>query len=73
MLTLTARTLGVGTEVEVLALGQNQKTPYIGCSGRIVEELPNGYFKVILDDDPIPRWREIGIQCTARELRIVED
>ena len=66
-------TLGVGTEVEVLALGQNQKTPYIGCHGRIVEVLPMGYFKVILDDDPIPRWRNIGIQCKESELRILED
>jgi hypothetical protein len=63
----------VGTEVEVLALGQNQKTPYIGCTGRIVEELPMGYFKVILDNDPIPRWRNIGIQCKAKELMILEN
>lgn len=72
-MTNTLVRLGVGTEVAILALGQNQKTPYIGLYGRIVEELPNGYYKVILDNDPIPRWREIGIQCTGRELRIVED
>ena len=72
-MTNTLVRLGVGTEVEVLALGQNQKTPYIGLCGRIVEELPGGYYKVILDNDPIPRWRDIGIQCKAAELRLLED
>lgn len=71
-MTETLTCLAVGTEVEVLSLGMNQKTPYIGCQGRVTEELPGGYFKVILDEDPIPRWRDIGIQCTAQELRILE-
>lgn len=72
-MTDTLTRLGVGTEVEVLALGAKQKTPYIGLCGRIVEILPEGYYKVILDNDPIPRWRNIGIQCKPEELRILED
>lgn len=63
----------LGAEVEILSLGAKQKTPYIGCVGRIVEILPEGFYKVILDDDPIPRWRDIGIQCKLEELRILED
>ena len=74
MATLTANTLGVGTEVAVIHLGaKDTRNPYNGLYGRIVEELPMGYYRVILDEDPIPRWREIGIQCKAEELRIVED
>lgn len=66
--------LGVGTEVSVIHLGPREtRNPYFGLCGRIVEELPNGYYKVILDNDPIPRWRDIGIQCKAEELKILED
>lgn len=66
--------LGVGTEVQILFLGAREKrNPYVHRTGRIVEELPGGYYKVILDEDPIPRWRDIGIQCKAEELKILED
>lgn len=66
--------LGVGVEVAVIYLGAKEKrNPYVGLCGRITEELPEGYYKVILDEDPIPRWRDIGIQCRAEELRILED
>lgn len=63
--------LGVGTEVTVLHLGPREtRNPYFGLAGRIVEILPAGYYRVILDEDPIPRWRNIGIQCKAEELRV---
>ena len=71
-LVVQAPALAIGTEIEVLALGAKQKTPYIGCVGRIVEILPMGYYKVILDDDPIPRWRNIGIQLKESEMRVLD-
>ncbi len=60
-----------GTEVEVLRLGP-QHSPYNGRCGRVVQELPCGYYKVILDDDPIPRWRDMGVQCREDELRTLD-
>lgn len=65
--------LGVDIEVRVLRVGP-QKSPYSGLFGRIVEErILDGMFRVILDEDPVPRWRNLGVWCSAKELRAVDD
>lgn len=74
MLTKTKPTLldfPVGTEVVVLKLGP-QQTPYTGKQGRIVGHR-DGMLHVILDDDPIPRWRNIGIFCHPGEVRCIDN
>lgn len=62
--------LPVGTEVQIVVYGSQQKTPYIGCTGRVlgVDEAKNLMW-IILDNDPVPRWRDIGILCYPWEVR----
>jgi hypothetical protein len=61
----------VDTEVVVLKLGP-QISPYNGKQGRIVDHR-DGMLHVILDDDPIPRWRNIGIFCEPGEVRCIDN
>ena len=68
----TATLLPVDTEVEIVTFGQNQKTPYIGRTGRVVGVVPEkNWMWVILDDDPVPRWRNLGIFCFPHEVRAI--
>jgi hypothetical protein len=60
----------VDTEVIVHRLGP-QNSPYNDKTGRVVGH-KNGLIHIILDDDPIPRWRNIGVLCHAYELRIID-
>jgi len=62
--------LEVDAEVVILRLGP-QNTPYTGKQGRIVGHR-DGLMHVILDDDPIPRWRNIGIWVKPEEVRCVD-
>lgn len=62
--------LDVDTEVVVLRLGPS-RTPYDGKQGRVVGHKGN-LMHVILDDDPIPRWRNIGVFCKMSEVRCVD-
>lgn len=71
MTTLTKpRLLDVDTEVVVLRLGPSN-TPYTDRQGRVVGHR-DGLMHVILDDDPIPRWRNIGIWVKPEEVRSVD-
>lgn len=65
-----AELLPIDTEVEVLHLGP-QKTVYNGCTGRVIAHT-RSHMHIILDDDPIPRWRNIGVYCLPREVRSLE-
>jgi hypothetical protein len=66
----TSEMLPLDTEVEILRLGP-QKTIYNGRTGRVVGYFKN-YMQIILDDDPVPRWRNIGVFCLPEEVRSVE-
>ena len=71
MLTKTKPSLlEVGSEVVVVRLGP-QNSPYNDRSGRVVGH-KGGLMHVVLDDDPIPRWRSIGIFCKPTEVRCVD-
>lgn len=63
--------LPVDTEVQVLKLG-SQRTCYNGLCGRVVGH-DRGLLHIILDNDPIPRWRNIGIFCYPKEVRSLDD
>jgi len=62
--------LDIDSEVVILRLGP-QNTPYTNKSGRVVGHR-DGLLHVILDDDPIPRWRNIGIWVKPEEVRCVD-
>jgi hypothetical protein len=70
MITLSKPLLEVGAEVVVLRLGP-VNTPYTDKAGRVIGHR-DGLLHVILDDDPIPRWRNIGIFCKPEEVRCVD-
>lgn len=77
MLTTTGDLLAVGTEVEIRAYGGKpangaQRSPYIGCTGRVVGNNGKNMMQIILDDDPVPRWRNIGVFCYVWEVREIE-
>lgn len=63
--------LPIDSEVQVLKLGP-QNTPYTGKCGRVVNHAGR-MLHVILDDDPIPRWRDIGIYLHPNEVRCIDD
>lgn len=63
--------LPIDSEVEILRLGP-QITPYTGKTGRVVG-YRSGMMHVILDDDPIPRWRNLGILVHPDEVRCIDD
>lgn len=67
-----AELLPVDTEVIITKFGQNQKTPYIGCTGRVVgHNEEKGLMAIILDIDPVPHWRNLGIHCYAHEVQAI--
>lgn len=67
-----AELMPVDTEVIVTKYGQNQKTPYIGCTGRVVgHNVEKGLIRIILDHDPVPTWRNIGVFCYADEVQAI--
>jgi hypothetical protein len=64
--------LPIDTEVEVLKLGP-QNSPYTKKTGRVIGHSIDGLLHVILDEDPIPRWRDLGILCYPWEVRSIDD
>lgn len=65
-----AELLPVETEVIILRYGMNQKNPYIGCTGRVVgHNAEKGLMRIILDQDPVPGWRNIGVFCYIHEVQ----
>lgn len=62
--------LDVGSEVVIVRLGP-PLSPYTDKCGRVVGHKGN-LLHVILDDDPIPRWRDIGVFCHPEEVRCVD-
>lgn len=69
---MTADTLlPIDTEVKLLKLGP-QNTPYTGRTGRVVGHR-DGMLHVILDEDPIPRWRTLGVICHPREVESIDN
>jgi hypothetical protein len=64
--------LPIDTEVQILKLGP-QNTPYTGKTGRVVAHRGDGTLHVILDEDPIPRWRDMGVFCYPWEVRSIDD
>lgn len=67
---LKPRLLDIGTEVVVVRLGP-VNSPYTGKEGRVVGHR-DGLLHIVLDDDPIPRWRDIGVFCKPEEVRSVD-
>lgn len=63
--------LPIDTEVQVLKLGP-QKSPYTGKTGRVVGHRDD-LLHIILDEDPVPRWRDMGILCYPWEVRSIDD
>lgn len=63
--------LEVDTEVLILRLGPD-RSPYTGKTGRVVGH-KNGMLHIILDEDPVPRWRNIGVMCHPKEVRSIDD
>jgi hypothetical protein len=68
--TLLQPLLDIDTEVVIVRLGPTI-SPYNDKSGRVVGHR-DGLMHVILDDDPIPRWRNIGIWVKPEEVRCVD-
>lgn len=58
------------TEVVIRRLGP-QNSPYNDKQGRVVGH-KGVLLHIILDDDPIPRWRNIGVHCHVHEVRIID-
>lgn len=71
MLTATHSLLPVDTEVIILKLGA-QRSPYDNKTGRVVGHR-SGMMHVILDDDPIPHWRDLGVLVHMSEVRSIDD
>lgn len=72
MQTLTKpRLLDIDTEVLVLRVGP-QKSPYTNVTGRVVGHR-DGMLHIILDEDPIPHWRNIGVMCHPDEVRSIDN
>lgn len=69
-ITLNKPLLDVESEVVIIRLGPS-RTPYDGKQGRVVGHR-DGLMHVILDDDPIPRWRNIGVWVKPEEVRCVD-
>lgn len=63
--------LDIGTEVLVLRLGP-QNSPYTNVTGRVVGHR-DGMLHIVLDEDPIPRWRNLGIMCHPEEVRNIDN
>ena len=74
-MTLTISTqpalLAIDTEVLVKQVGPKQ-SPYTNLTGRVIGHR-NGMLHIILDEDPIPRWRNIGVMCHPKEVVSLED
>lgn len=66
-----AALLPVDTEVQIIKLGA-QRGPYDGKTGRVIGHR-SGMMHVILDEDPIPRWRNLGVLCHLSEVRSIDD
>lgn len=61
----------VGTEVVVVRFASQQTNPYNDKQGRVIGHR-KGLIHIILDEDPIPRWRNIGIFCEPKEVRCID-
>lgn len=63
--------LPIDTEVQVLKLGP-QRTCYSGLTGRVIGHKAH-LLHIILDNDPVPHWRNLGILCYPEEVRSIDD